>query len=404
MILTMPSSHHYRSGTAIFNQGDVGDCAYVVEHGTVDIVVQDGERRIHLATCRPGDLFGEMAIIDDEPRSAAAVASSDCTLLRISREQLNLRMNASDPVVRLCMSAILGHLRRMLRSLTEEEDSMEGPLIDSMSRTEAIDALRLEQALSEAVVNGEFELHYQPIINLKNGDISGFEGLIRWRHPERGLIPPGAFIPTAERTGVIVQMTNWAFKEGCRAIQRLQEGANSRLGKNSPPLFMAINFSGLDFVAPGFNLRLSRALSDTGVAASRMKLEVTETMLIENQLAAREALESARKMGAQVAIDDFGTGYSSLSYLKDLPADTLKIDRSFVSALDANPDSTLIRSLLGIANDLDLTVVAEGIETLNAAKLLKQFGCQYGQGYYFARPMPEEQALERIRSWEPLDL
>jgi EAL domain-containing protein (putative c-di-GMP-specific phosphodiesterase class I) len=395
----MEFRREFKAGQTVFSHGERGDCAYVVESGRIHIQLRDGDRVIPLATRVPGELFGEMAIIDDEPRSADAVAAEDAVLLLITREQLNMRLQAADPILRMCMSVVLGHLRGMLRSLTDQPSPDVGPQVNPDARAEALSAIRLEQALEEAIKAEQFELNYQPLVEMKTGFIAGFEGLIRWRHPDRGLIPPGAFIPAAERSGLIIEMTHWAFCEGARAVQRLQKEVDALGETGQPPLFMSINFSGRDFADPNFLTRIDRELDEIGVEPSRMKLEITETLLMHNPESARKSLEACRARGASVAIDDFGTGYSSLSYLNNLPADTLKIDQSFVRGLDEAANQTLVRSINTLAQDLGMKVVAEGVEDAQTAAALRALGIDYGQGYYFSRPKPERDIVQLLWNW-----
>ncbi len=382
----------FPAGTTIFAAGEPGDCAYIVEGGEVEITVDDGEETLLLATRTAGELFGEMAIIDDKPRSATCRARTDCSLLTISRDQLAHRVEATDPILRMCIGVILQHLRSTLRRLTKEHDYEAGAQqVSEAARNEALAAVRLEQELQVALREEQFELWYQPLVTLGDGGVAGFEALIRWRHPERGLVPPGTFIPAAERSGLIVPMTRWAFRRACEDLPRLGDGT-----------FMSVNFSGKDFMAPGFLDGVDTILAETGVPPSRVKLEITETLLMRSTETAVRILEAVRDRGASVAIDDFGTGYSSLSYLHSLPADTLKIDQSFVRGMLVDEsNNSLVRSIVGLAKGLQMKIVAEGIEEPEQAAALRELGVDYGQGFLFSRPRPFAMTASMVERWTP---
>ncbi len=387
----MEFRRRFSAGALVFAEGDAGDCAYIVEGGEVDITVADGERRLHLATRKPGELFGEMAIIDDKPRSASATALTDCTLLMITRDPLNQRIARTDPILRMCMNVVLDHLRNTLRRLTNDGDFDFGARqVSEAARGEALAAIRLEQELQNAIEEEQFELWYQPLIDLQEGHIAGFEALIRWRHPTRGLVPPGAFIPAAERCGLIVQMTRWAFFTACKQLKRF-----------GPDTFMAVNFSGKDFEAPGFVENIEQTLAAVDLPPNRVKIEITESLLMHSPETAREVLTTLRDRGASIAIDDFGTGYSSLSYLHSLPADTLKIDQSFVRAMfDDASNRSLVKSIVGLAKGLEMKIVAEGVEEAPQARALKDLGVDYGQGWLFSRARPAAEIEQLLTEWK----
>jgi len=388
----MEFRRRFPAGALVFSEGDPGDCAYIVEAGEVDITVADGDQHLKLATRVPGELFGEMAIIDDKPRSASARAVADCTLLMITRDQLNQRIARTDPILRMCINVVLDHLRSTLRRLTSDAEMESGTQqVSESARKEALSAIRLEQELQTAIEEEQFELWYQPLIDLREGHIAGFEALIRWRHPERGLVPPGAFIPAAERCGLIVMMTRWAFRTACEQLRRFGDDT-----------FMSVNFSGKDFASPGFVENIEETLREVGIPPPRVKLEITESLLMHSPDTARKILAALRDRGASIAIDDFGTGYSSLSYLHSLPADTLKIDQSFVRAMfDDESNRSLVRSIVGLAKGLSMRIVAEGIEEAPQVHVLRELGVDYGQGWLFSRARPAADIEQLVAEWTP---
>ena len=232
--------------------------------------------------------------------------------------------------------------------------------------------------LKLAIEQGQFELYYQPLFNTQQQQINGFEALIRWQHPERGLIQPIDFIPLAEETGLIVQIGEWVIKEACRQAARWPEHVR-----------IAINISPVQFRTKGLQSILMQALSQSGLAPQRLELEITESLLIENVTETLKSLHSLREMGVRVALDDFGTGYSSLSYLRSFPFDKIKIDRSFVVDIMTDKGSAaIIQAITGLAAALGMETIAEGVELADQVEMLHKNGCDNIQGYLLSRPVP----------------
>ena len=246
-------------------------------------------------------------------------------------------------------------------------------------RTRLVEAHRLENDLRGAVERREFDLHYQPIVSLGDGVIEGFEALVRWRHPERGLLNPDAFIPTAEQTGLIVPIGWMVLEEACRQLAVWQGCQNAQL-------FVSVNFSGRQFMQPDVVAQVARIVSEAGCAPEQLRLELTETMIMGDADRGAEKLSQLAGLGVQLYIDDFGTGYSSLSYLHRLPTHAIKIDRSFISQVTGQPE--IVGTILSLARTLKMGVEAEGIETLAQLNCLRELGCRSGQGYYFSRAVP----------------
>jgi diguanylate cyclase (GGDEF)-like protein len=259
-------------------------------------------------------------------------------------------------------------------------------MFDEAMHTRAMDRLGLERDLRRAVEREELFLQYQPIVSLGTGSLRGFEALVRWRHPERGIIPPAEFIPIAEETGLIIQIGKWVLTEACRQMSRWQ-----KLSPRSEPLQISVNLSCKQFLQANLLEQIHEVLRETGLDARSLKLEITESVVMENIETATCMLERLRADGVELSIDDFGTGYSSLSYLQRFPVSTLKIDRSFVSRITESAGSAeIIRAIMHLGQTLGMNVVAEGVETEEQGAQLRALGCEFGQGYYFARPMDEE--------------
>jgi len=396
------------AGDHVFREGDLGTSAYLVERGRVEIAVERGGRRVVVGRCGPGELVGEMAIIDDQPRTATATAVEDCELLLITREQLARRIDESDPVLRLCLNVVLDRFRAtmaQLNGLRFGDAPTAARMADRLiaERAAAAEAalgeVRLEREIERSIHARDFELHYQPIVELASGRIAGFESLARWRHPERGLVAPDLFIPTAEASGLIVPLGRVCLAEACRMLAAVQA---RRLPEDAavPHSFISVNVSGRDFEKDDFVVNLARTLAAEHADPTGLKLEITETILMRQPERASAALDRCRAMGVSIAIDDFGAGYSSLGYLHRFPIDTLKIDRSFIAAMHDDPRSLkIIQSIVGMAEKLRIPVVAEGVETARDAEALTAMGCDYAQGYLYSKPLPRADAEALFDAW-----
>lgn len=238
---------------------------------------------------------------------------------------------------------------------------------------------------------GQLVLYYQPEIDLSTRRIIGFEALVRWQHPERGLVMPDEFIPLAEETDLILPLGDWGLAEACRQVMEWRGMLRERSSEGAAGLRVSVNLSAKQFGRPGLVGRVAETLARAGIPAANLRLEVTESSLMSHEDTARDTMESLQKLGVGLHMDDFGTGYSSLNYLHRYPFDTLKIDRSFIQEMSAEIRSTeIVRTILALAHSLEMDVVAEGIETEEQASRLQSLGCKLGQGYYFARPMAPE--------------
>ena len=243
----------------------------------------------------------------------------------------------------------------------------------------------MENELRHALERNELLLHYQPKIDATSGRITGVEALMRWQHPERGLVPPGVFIPVAEETGLIVAMGEWVLEEACRQKKAWRDAG-------LPGIDMAINLASPSFRKPDLVERVASVLQQYGVPPAELCLEATESILMRDADVTMATLNRLRDLGVKLSVDDFGTGYSSLSYLRRFPLNQLKIDRSFVKEITENPDdAAIIAAITSLARTLKLEVVAEGVETAEQASRLAEQGCTIMQGYYFSRPLPTEQ-------------
>jgi len=259
------------------------------------------------------------------------------------------------------------------------------------------ESLSLLSELRRAIDRGELQLHLQPKVDLQTGHVSGAEALVRWCHPERGLVPPMQFIPFAERTGFIRALTTWVIAEAAKlARQAIDEGLHLRI---------SVNLSTRDLMDVQLPQTISAAVRQAGITPDALCLEITESSIMDDPQRALTTLQQISALGFKLSIDDFGTGYSSLAYLKRLPVDELKIDRSFVMAMENDiDDARIVRSTIELAHSLGLTVVAEGVETDVGLQLLKRLGCEEAQGYFIGKPMPHGEFLHWARAWEAPNL
>jgi diguanylate cyclase (GGDEF)-like protein/PAS domain S-box-containing protein len=266
---------------------------------------------------------------------------------------------------------------------------------------DAVARLQLEVALRQAIERQEFRVYYQPIVSLTTGTISGFEALLRWQHPERGLVSPTDFIPIAEETGLIVSIGYWVLHEACRQMQAWRmcdHGLRPAGGERTNSLNkISVNLSIKQFSQPDLIEQMAQILHSTGLDACSLVLEITESVIMENDNEATVALSKLREMGIELSIDDFGTGYSSLGRLHNFPISVLKIDRSFVSPVDNNGKNLeIIETIVTLAHKLGVNVTAEGVETKEQLALLRKLNCEYGQGYFFSRPLDSSAAAALI--------
>ena len=265
-------------------------------------------------------------------------------------------------------------------------------------RVHSVSQFELEMELRHAGEGQQFHLYYQPIIDLKTGEIAGFEALIRWQHPERGIVPPNDFIGIAEDTGMILAMGEWILNEACYQVRRWQQ-----MFPKSQPLFIGVNLSSRQFLQQDLATTIARIVRQHRLDPRGLKLELTESVAMENVESAIQQLAQLKKEGLHISLDDFGTGYSSLSYLHQLPIDSLKIDKSFVDHMETvSENEDIVGTIVTLAQRLKLDIVAEGVETLEQACLLKDLRCHYAQGYFFSRPVPMDQATQLLaqhKSW-----
>jgi len=271
-------------------------------------------------------------------------------------------------------------------------------VFDREMHLKALGLLQLVTDMRQAIKRNEFLLHFQPIVAMDTLAATGFESLIRWKHPQRGMVSPAEFIPEAEESGLIIPIGRWVLEESCRCMKRIFNDCEAKSCQ-----LLSVNLSGKQFTQPDLFEQIRATLDATGFEPSCLKLEITESVIMEDAAAAVEVLCKFKSLNIQISIDDFGTGYSSLSYLHRFPVDMIKIDRSFVGAMcQGGENLEIVRTIVNLAHNLGMQVIAEGVETREQLDMLRAMGCEYCQGYYFSKPVPPETVVEQrlcTRTW-----
>lgn len=380
----------FKSGQTIFNKDDSGEHAYLINSGVVE--VRNGD--IAIAILGEGEIIGEMAIIDGSTRSATAIALDNCELIEISKAQLNERIDDADPVVKFLISMLMTRLRESLSS-DEVSDHTKPNFITTgkvvsldnfKSNKDVVEKIKLETELRDAIVENELRVHYQPILDFRTGNISGFEALMRWQSPDRGFVRPDVFIGVAEETSLIIPMGHWIIKQSIKDFARLKTALINE-GKYKKPMFMSINVAAKQFADKDLFKVLNFCVEKYRVDPREIKLEITERVLLAGDFVFKW-IDMARAKGYSVALDDFGTGYSSLNYLANLSVNNLKIDKSFVDKIIENEKSrSIVKSIIDMSKNLNISVIAEGVEEQKEWDLLRSFGCDYMQGYLYSKPL-----------------
>lgn len=394
----------FPKNTVLFCRGETRHCAYLIDKGRVHIYGSnsDDEEDHMLCALGPGEIFGEIALIDNTPRTATAITEEETEIFVIPRDALQGKLRGLDPIISLLISLLIERYRTTRIHLPESIKQDEaGDFIEKVSKYEslpeeilrlrnseaqremALREMKLEQELRSGLKHKQFYPVLQPILKLPEEKISGFEALIRWQHPSRGTVMPMDFIPVAERSGLVQHLDRLMLEKVCQILPSLQERAGG-----AADLFVSVNLSGVNFASRDVVDLINDTFKRTETDPRKIRFEITESALIGDPVLAEEILQALKKTGARIALDDFGTGYSSLNYLHRFSIDTIKIDRTFVANLHDDPRSIdIIRAIVGLARNFNLTVVAEGIETDEDVKALSSLECDYGQGFYYGRPL-----------------
>jgi len=376
-------------GEVLFREGDEPTTAFLIESGSLRITAERDGAPMLLGDLGAGALVGEMAVLDDSPRSATVTALAPCVLTPIDRTQFAERLDAADPVVRALLLSQLSRYRTALATFTGNEPA---PATEeaSVESAHALDKIRLESQLRNAMENRELEIRLQPILDIAGGRVAGYEALTRWTHPERGVVSPVDFIALAEETSLIVPVGEYVLGQVCAALRRFAEVA--------PAIkpFIAFNVSGRQVEDTDFVARVLAQLRAHSVDPAQLKIEITESLVLDYAQIAT-LIEHSHTAGMKVALDDFGTGYSNLGHLHKLAFDTIKIDQGFIRQLDDPRCLAIVRAVIGMAGALGCDIVAEGVETQAQLDQLRGLGCQYAQGWLVGKPQGVDEALAAQR-------
>jgi len=383
---------HVKKNEIIFHQNDIGDRAYIIETGQILIYLTKDDQEIPLSLIGPGEIFGEMSLLDNQNRSASARALEDTVLNTVNREQVMERVNSSDTIVQLLMRVLLKRIRNQnLKMLSAKIDHVGYDLTEWAASPDqkAIDKIKLEIRIKEAFANNEFRLYYQPIVDLQTRQIVGAEALLRWQS-EKELISPAIFIDLLENSSMIVPVGEWTVEQTCKDLNEFQ--------KIHPTFVSSINISARQILAPNFLDYIENQTKKYRIEAQHLKLEMTERIMMEGAMAI-EMLKQCNKMGYPISIDDFGTGFSSLQYISQMPINDIKIDRSFVMKITQDlKTQAIVETLLFLARSLNLNVISEGIENQDEMNWLKNKGSQYGQGWLFSKAIPRDELIAKLKT------
>ncbi|MEI7841727.1 MAG: EAL domain-containing protein [Gallionellaceae bacterium] len=373
-------------GETIFKEGDEGDCAYLIEDGVVEIFVTINGQEQRVNQIGKSELFGEVALIDHQPRTATARAVNKVVLITIQRKTVTELLEKTDPIVRHLLLVILERYRNKRgatqpQSIEQEQKRAELTAKHIAVRGEATQKLTMSNDIGRALAQDEFELYYQPICEIESGQIAGYEALIRWRHPTQGLVSPLDFLWLAEQTGQIREIGLWTLERAARDWPTLRKSTKVK----SP--FVSVNMSPSQLTGERFLDEVKSVLMRYKMPVIELKLELTETVIINKPEVALKLLTELREMGCSLAIDDFGTGHSSLDTLNRYPIGTMKVDIAFTSKMLTSPQSEkIVTSSIELAHSLGMDVVAEGIETEEVRARLLELKCNFGQGWLFGKP------------------
>ena len=344
-----------------------------------------------------GDEFAVLLSVADDSSEAmrAARRMQTCLSTPIRLGDLEIKIDCAVGVA--MMSSTVDAAEDLIRNaqfaMKRAKRSGHAEIYQACDSTAARQRFSLETELRRAIERDQLQLHFQPLIDLNSGKVSGFEALARWEHPEKGTISPVEFIPVAEESGLIVPLGRWALRAATRTLAEWDRKAGMAL-----PVHVAVNVSAVQFQRDDVVAAVNAALIESGIAGNRLKIELTESCIVSDPDGIAKVLRAIHDLDVLIAMDDFGTGYSSLAYLQRLPIDVLKIDRSFIAPMLEDRDSVaIVRAVLGLAAALGMTTTAEGVETQELVETLIGLGCDVAQGYYFARPLPADQAYAYLR-------
>jgi diguanylate cyclase len=386
----MMEERSFDEGAVLFRQGEQGEDCFLIVRGSVEIVCTVGDAAGFSATLGPGELVGEMALLDSRPRIATAIAQEPVNTIMFDATYIEDKSQETDPLVMTLLRLVLSRYRTSLHARSSMTDA--APSIPKVSTHQfahvsnsneqiAFEEIRTLAKLHIAIAQERLKTVYQPILDLHSSTVVGIEALVRWTDPHLGVVKPAQFIPVAEKNDVIFELGEWVFRRACQDLKALNNLADA-------PLYLSVNISARQLQDKEHCETLAMIASTVLGKIDQVKIEITEHSCLDNGGSPVTGLALLMDRGFKVMVDDFGTGYSNLIYLARHPVDTLKIDRAFVAAsAEAERPYNLVCAMMNLAHTMGLEVVAEGIETTEQAQKLKDAGCRFGQGYLFSPPI-----------------
>lgn len=364
------------AGEVLYRQGEPTACAWLVESGQVELVAVHGRRTTRHGTFGPGELIGEIGLLDGAPHSATATARSDASVMAVERAQFIERLEGADPILRTLVDSLLGRIRSLVASLPQDAalPAADVPVDDQVERT-GIDKMRLEAQLRDALQSGSLEVRYQPIYDIAAGRVGSYEALVRWQLPGRGAVSPAEFIRLAEETSLIVPVGEYVLDRVLEVLVALRDAGTEPLPS------IAVNLSARQLVEPGMAQQVVDRVQRAALPAGALKLEVTESRMLDYAPVAA-VMAHCRAQGLPFALDDFGTGYSNLTHLHALDFEFIKVDQAFARHMFDSPRAmAMVEAIVAMAHALGAQVICEGVETAAQLDRLRAMGVEHAQGY-----------------------
>lgn len=376
------------AGEVLYRQGDASDCAWLVEAGAIELVSMQGRRTIQHGVFGPGELIGELSLLDGAPRSATATARGDTVLLAVEHDQFLERLDSGDPIVRVLVDNLRRRMRALMAALPEDVAlPAEDVAIDDPDERSGIGKIRLESQLREALDTGTLEVRYQPIQDLHAGAVRGYEALVRWQLPGRGPVSPAEFIKLAEETSLIVPVGEYVLDRVIDVLTALRDQGVSPLPS------IAVNLSARQLVEPGMARQIVQRVQRAQLPEGALKLEVTESRMLDYAPVAA-VMRHCREHGIPFALDDFGTGYSNLTHLHKLDFEFVKVDQAFCREMFDSPRAmAIVEAIVAMAHGIGAQVIVEGVETREQLEALHRLGVRHAQGYLVGQAAPVAEVL-----------
>jgi EAL domain-containing protein (putative c-di-GMP-specific phosphodiesterase class I) len=376
------------AGEMLYRQGDPSDCAWLVEFGSIELVSVQGRREISHGVLGPGELIGELGMLDGAPRSATAIARGDAVLLAIDHDQFLDRLENGDPIVRTLVDSLLRRTRSIIASLPADMalPAEDVPVNDASERG-GIEKIRLEAQLSEALESGTLDVRYQPLYDIPAACVTSYEALVRWELPGRGAVSPAEFIKLAEETSLIVPVGEYVLDRVIDVLTGLRDAGVTPLPS------IAVNLSAKQLVEPGMARQIVARVDQARLPPGALKLEVTESRMLD-YAPVHAVMRHCRAHGVPFALDDFGTGYSNLTHLHKLDFEFVKVDQAFARHMFDSPRAmALVEAIVAMAHGLGADVITEGVETQQQLQRLRELGVRYAQGYLIGQAQPAAAVL-----------